>query len=206
MYFGQARGSKLIGELANLGIGECTQPKEYPPRRHPWFLDNGAFAAWKNGDVFDADTFMRVVEQATVRRFGRPDFIVVPDIVAGGSESARFSRMWVHRLVGCAPLYVALQDGMTQVDMDAFIELPVDGFFVGGTLEWKLANGGALCDWAHSLGYPVHVGRVGTGKRVRWAILAGADSVDSCVPLFSSGNLASFVREWKQPHLFGAAT
>ena len=33
---------------------------------------------------------------------------------------------------------------------------------------------------------------LGTRKRVRWARSIGADSVDSCVPLFSEGNLANF--------------
>jgi len=78
----------------------------------------------------------------------------------------------------------------------AAVEACLDGFagvFVGGTLEWKLDTGAAWVQFAHKQGLPCHVGRVGTAKRVRWAIDIGADSIDSCLPLWSSENLGQFL-------------
>lgn len=46
--------------------------------------------------------------------------------------------------------------------------------------------------FAHARGMPVHIGRVGTARRVRWARRIGADSIDSCVPLWSRENLDVF--------------
>jgi hypothetical protein len=67
-----------------------------------------------------------------------------------------------------------------------------DGIFVGGTLGWKLRTGDAWVRFAHARGLPVHVGRVGTARRVGWARRIGADSIDSCLPLWSRENLEAF--------------
>jgi len=40
---------------------------------------------------------------------------------------------------------------------------------------------------------PVHIGRVGTAKRVRWARRIGASSIDSALPLWSADKLRTFV-------------
>jgi hypothetical protein len=68
-----------------------------------------------------------------------------------------------------------------------------DGLFVGGTLPWKLATAAEWVRVGHAINLPVHIGRVGTGKRVRWAKRIGADSIDSALPLRSMANLRSFV-------------
>lgn len=202
IYLAKTSSRTLVAELEALGYGECTQPSEYPPKRRPWFLDNGAFAAWKAEAPFDEQSFMRVLCQA-LSDGAKPDFVVVPDIVAGGSESARFSLAWGRRLAGYqVPRYAVIQDGMTDEDMDAFWRARwVNGIFVGGTKEWKLKNGASLVQWAHRRGLPCHIGRVGTGRRVRWARQCGADSIDSAVPLWSRQNLNVFVREVEHPHL-----
>jgi len=52
-YCGQTRSADLIAELNALGIGECTQRGEIPPRRAArWFHDNKAFADWRAGRSF----------------------------------------------------------------------------------------------------------------------------------------------------------
>lgn len=48
--------------------------------------------------------------------------------------------------------------------------------------------------FANEAGLPCHIGRVGTAKRVRWAIEVGADSIDSSLPLFAARNLEPFLR------------
>lgn len=68
-----------------------------------------------------------------------------------------------------------------------------DGIFVGGTLPWKIRTGAQWVELGHELGVKCHIGRVGTAKRVRWAMRIGADSIDSSLPLWSKENLGVFI-------------
>lgn len=189
IYVGQTRSRALIERLQDLGYGEMVCPNEVPARRRPWAYDNGAFKAWKAGAAFDADSFIAGFE---AMRWDDPDFIVAPDIVAGGAKSLAFSQEWRHRLRGVGPLYLAVQDGMIPEDvLDALREF--DGLFVGGTLPWKLRTGADWVALAHKNHKPCHIGRVGTFSRVRWARRIGADSIDSSLPLWSEENLGHFI-------------
>jgi len=67
-------------------------------------LDNGAWSAHQAGEPFDARAF----EQALMLLGEGADWIVIPDVVAGGLDSLRFSLDWLPRLV---PLGVPLLDG-----------------------------------------------------------------------------------------------
>jgi hypothetical protein len=191
VYVGQTRSRRLIAELSALGIGECTSRGEHPPRRIPWFADNGAFGDWKAGRSFDIAAFESDLPR--IREAGAPpDFIVCPDIVAGGLDSLAFSLAWLPRLrFACPglPVYLAVQDGMEEGDVpDGF-----HGIFVGGSLPWKLATGARWVREAHRRGLPCHVGRVGNARRVAWAIRIGADSIDSSLPLWSQQKMRSFL-------------
>lgn len=188
VYVGQSRSAAMIERLTQYGLGETTCPDELPPRRRPWFFDNGAYGCWRGGRDFDTDAFRAGVARIECSRLD-PDFIVAPDIVAGGLKSLEFSRSWVPWLAGLAPLYVAVQDGMVgDEDLSGF-----HGVFVGGSLGWKLTHGSAWVQRAHAEGRPCHIGRVGTFDRVRWAQRIGADSIDSSLPLWSEANLQGFL-------------
>lgn len=189
----QCRGAKLIRRLWELGIGECTVRGELPPRRHPYFFDNGAYKDWTAGVAFDGEQFLRDLD-AIYRSIDRPEFIVLPDIVAGGLESLEFSRGWLHRCRGLAPLYLAVQDGMETSDIDERLTGELAGLFVGGTLEWKVRTGRPWAEFAHSIGLRCHIGRVGTENRTKWALRIGADSIDSALPLWSEENMERFLR------------
>ncbi len=190
VYVGQTRSSELIGRLSELGFGECTNRGEVPPRRVPWFLDNGAFSDWRAKRAFDKGAF-----NATLARAGAfetlPDFVVLPDIVAGGKRSLRHSLGWLGR-VGGFPPYLALQDGMSERDVRPHVD-ELAGLFVGGTLEWKIATGARWVRFAHEAGLPCHIGRCGVASRVQWARRIHADSLDSTLPLWSKNNLSKFV-------------
>ena len=207
VYVGQTRSRALIAELGALGFGECTQPMEMPPRRRPWFLDNAAFSAWRAGRAFDAEGFERALCSPVLDE-SPPDFVVCPDRVATGLESLAFSLRWRERselLRPGLPWYLVTQDGMTeQAVAVAFARFEWRGVFVGGSLPWKIATGGSWVRFAHSRGRPCHVGRVGTAKRVGWALRIGADSIDSCLPLWSRENLGRFrmALEGRQGELF----
>lgn len=189
-YVGQTRSRRLIAELSALGYGEMTQPSEYPPRRTPWALDNAAFKAWKSGKPFDGARLLGALyaEHATP-----PDFVVVPDLVAGGLASLALSRAWAPILKPAGvPLALVVQDGMMPADVRTDLETWAAVLFVGGTLPWKLRTAARWAALARHVGVPIHVGRVGTAGRVAAMKALGVDSIDSCLPLWSADNLRIF--------------
>lgn len=150
----------------------------------PWALDNGAFGAWRHGQPFPEEAFLKTL--AKVPREQPPFFAVCPDKVAAGAESLRFSRAWRRRLdvlgYGWLPWYLAVQDGMTVPQIRR--ELATGrwaGLFVGGTMKWKRATAAAWVDLAHAHGLKCHVGRTPQLKDLVWAERIGADSCDSHV-------------------------
>lgn len=191
MFVGQTRSRKLVARLAELGIGEMTQPDEYPPRRRPYVLDNAAFKSFKAGRPLDEEAF-RVALDACKQ--DPPAFVVVPDKVAAGMESLEYSMGWVEecRERSGAPCYLVVQDGMEKRDVEYALD-NFDGLFVGGTLGWKIRTGEKWVTLAHDHGKPCHIGRVGTPRRVKWALRIGADSIDSSLPLWSEGQLGRFL-------------
>ena len=190
-YVGQTRGRWLTARLMAAGIGECTVRGELPPRRVPFFYDNGAFGDWKAQRPFDAVAFREDLASLRKHRLV-PDFVVAPDVVAGGESSLVESLRWLDECRSVGPVYLAVQDGMGLETVRA----SVDGFaglFVGGTLEWKLSTGQSWCRLAHELGLACHVGRVGSARRIRWAQRIGADSIDSALPLWSDSHMRRFL-------------
>jgi len=149
-----------------------TSRGEFPPRRQPWAYDNGAFADWTNDRPFDSDRFIAEVARMEDRR---PDFIALPDIVAGGERSLEFSLSWAPRLIGLTPLYLVVQDDMDPAEV-AEVLPSLGGLFVGGTSRWKLRTGAVWVQLAHAYQRPCHIGRVGTEAKARpaSAILAPA--------------------------------
>jgi len=137
-------------------------------------LDNGAWADFQAKRPFDEDAFDRLVDQLG----GGADWIVLPDIVAGGRDSLALSVRWLNRCLSVCPhVLLAVQDGMEEADVAPIVGRNV-GLFLGGSTEWKLANmerWGAFCR-PRAVHY--HVARVNTERRFRLAAASGADSVD----------------------------
>lgn len=188
VYVGRTHSKKLNAQFQQYGWGEMVTPREWPPTR-PYALDNGAFSAWRAGRSFDEDRFQRTVAAADDWPV-RPDFIVAPDIVGGGERSLDYSLSWVERIHIC-PVYLAVQPGMTP-DMVMPLVDPFAGLFVGGGTKWAFQTGEGWAALAHGSGLQCHVGRVGTARRVRWAHMAGVDSIDSCQPLKHPADLEVF--------------
>jgi hypothetical protein len=147
----------------------------------PYALDNGAWTAFQKGEPFDEPAFMDAVNALG----SGADFIVIPDIVAGGRRSLQFSLRWLptllmHPKIAC-PLLLAAQDGMEFRQVAPFLDKSV-GLFLGGSTEWKLKNAIGWTRAAKQLGAVVHIGRVNTVKRVNLCGAAGADSFDGSGP------------------------
>ncbi len=189
-YVGQTRAAKLIERLRRHGLGEITQPREWPPRRRPAVLDNGAFSAWRAGRTFRASEFSAVLERASA---SPPKWVVLPDIVMGGQDSALLSLRWigpVAKALPGVPRYFAVQPGIAE---DKIPWSDIGGLFVGGSTEWKYFTAARWIKLAHERGLKCHIGRCGTARKVEWARSINADSIDSCVPLFAERNLDRFV-------------
>lgn len=139
--------------------------------------DNGAWADHRADRAFDEDAYERfldwLVEQPVV-----PDWLVLPDIVAGGLKSLALSMRFINRCRAVAPLVlIAVQNGMSLDDLAPLVG-PSVGIFLGGSTEWKLER---MLEWGtfcaqRKVHY--HVARVNTFKRMSLAIAAGADSID----------------------------
>lgn len=140
----------------------------------PYALDNGAWTAFQQGQPFDEGAFSRAVDLLGEKA----DWIVVPDIVAGGMASLEFSLRWLDRLKGCPTrLLLAVQNGMEPNDVRELLS-PAVGLFVGGDTEWKLATVNQWGQLARRRNCYLHVGRVNSAKRIALCAAAGAHSVD----------------------------
>lgn len=140
-------------------------------------IDNGAWSDFQAGRQFDQNEYERFLDwmdQTAVI----PDWIVLPDIVAGGMKSLELSVRYINRCRSISSLVlIAVQDGMQVDDLAPLVGEHI-GIFMGGSTEWKLER---MIEWgvfcARQKVY-YHVARVNTAKRIHLAIAAGAHSVD----------------------------
>jgi len=194
-----SKGSAKAKEIKREGWGVVLVPelrRKFCPYTFPlYFVDNGAFTCWRRGEKFNADLFLKTLEEVS-NYLNPPQFVVVPDLVAKGLRSLEFSLGWLERLKREFPEFnyaLAVQDGMSLEDVEPYIR-EFAYLFVGGTLKWKTATGREWIKLAHKHGRKCHIGRVGTARRVRWARRIGADSIDSALPLFSFAKWKRFKR------------
>ena len=180
LYSGNEGSIAGLEAIRERGMGRMVTAAEWrnPKPGIPWVLDNGAFSDYLQKKDFDAARFSKVLRKVPPTH--RPDFAVIPDIVAGGLRSLTFSCYWlrVWTLPHGWPWDLAVQDGMEEKDVAPLVR-DVGGIFVGGSLDWKHREGERWVSFAHDHGLPAHVGRVGTLADLKWAERIGADSVDS---------------------------
>jgi hypothetical protein len=136
-----------------------------------YFLDNGAFTAWKNQKKWNENKFFDLL-----KKYPDYDFVVVPDIVCGGIKSLELSKRYAVAIP--RPRYLAAQDGMLLNDVMFNLDL-FDGIFIGGSIPWKFQTASAWSQLAHNHDLKCHAGRVGTWEGMIHMHFCGADSVDS---------------------------
>lgn len=145
-------------------------PKSLESLGLPMAADNGCF----NG--LDSRAF--VVMLNDFRESGvNLDWVVVPDVVADGDATFVQWGRWepVVRAFGFKPALV-LQDGMDRLSVHQF---DPPALFIGGSTEFKLGRLAAdlTADW-RAKGRPVHMGRVNSERRIRYAVQIGCTSCD----------------------------
>lgn len=212
VFVGEFHGWKLFWlEVMGWGRMFCQHAPKAAYHGEPWAFDNGAFSAWVNKKPWDAVAYVERLNRAIATRPNQPPTLaVLPDLPAKGMESLAFSQSWLndsHELPTDWKWYLALQDGMT---IDAVNHLVwkghagrrrIAGLFLGGTDAFK-AQAAQWSDYAHRNGLLFHYARCGNVRKLRLAVEANADSVDSTGIIRNERRDNSFWRyamEWKHP-------
>lgn len=163
----------IVALRARVGptIGRLHTPRCYGEvGPYPWALDNDAFSG------FDPARYMAMLERL------RPDapsalFAVVPDVVEDHEETCYLWERWAPYVSGMGyRAAFVLQDGATD-----FYDVPHDAgaLFVGGSTGFKLGEvAERIVGEARRRGMWVHMGRVNTVRRLRYAASIGVCSVD----------------------------
>lgn len=185
VYVGAGSGP-LRDRVIAAGHGQIVSASHWQRVRGRWVFDNGAFFCWKHGLPFDAHRFVSCLKKIDdLEPAQRPEWCVVPDLVAGGMDSLDVSIAWRNLLPdafadgGWWRWYLAVQDGMTEDAVAEALEADIyDGIFVGGSTSWKLQRAARWVEFAHDRRLPCHIGRVNGRRRLQWAINIQADSID----------------------------
>ena len=143
-----------------------------PPVGQPWAADNGRFSSPEDySDEKYLDWLAKRPRQEACL------FVTAPDVVGNARATLALS----------APMYArirALGYKVALVAQDGLESLTVpwqdfDALFIGGSTGWKLSEAAAsLVHEAKRRGKWVHMGRVNSLRRLRFAQSIGCDSAD----------------------------
>jgi hypothetical protein len=180
------------------GIRVLAGPDQLDRRGVPplaWALDNGAWGAFKAGRAFDGDAFRLVLD----RWAHGADWIVLPDIVAGGRASLDLSLAWLPEVRETRRLpLLAVQDGMTVDEIGPHVG-PELGLFIGGSTAWKWQSLPAWGELARARCAHLHVGRANSAAAIAACIGAGAHSADGTSASVYSVNAAKLAGAARGP-------
>lgn len=151
--------------------------------------DNGCFGKGYPGD----DAWWGWVKALPNKE--RCDFAVAPDVVGDAAATLKRSKPWLPRIrsLGIASAFVAQNDAETVgVPWDEF-----DVLFIGGDTEWKLGpHARAIAAEAKARDKHVHMGRVNSERRLRYADAIGCDTADGTYLAFGPDANLPNVRAW----------
>jgi hypothetical protein len=152
-------------------LGMIATPAQHNaiPAGAAWCADNGCFG---NGYPGDGGYLQWLAERAHA---GRCAFAVAPDVPFDMTASLARSRPMLPRIRALGyPVALAAQNGADSLPWDEF-----DVLFLGGDTAWKLGPAAAaLTTEARARGKHVHMGRVNSLRRLRYADAIGCASAD----------------------------
>ena len=141
--------------------------RDYRPRL-PIAVDNAAYVK------FNAKRYRSMIERIEAAAV-EIEWITVQDSVGNADLTLYLFEWWEYELRKL-PLALVGQDRMEDcpIPWNRF-----QCFFIGGSTEWKLSRSAAdLVTEAKKRGKTVHMGRVNSDKRLKYAYELGCDSVD----------------------------
>jgi len=183
---------KTLAPYRTENLGVLSSPRRFYKQREGietwrWAADNDAFSQW------DDDRYRRMLDGI----WGLKGclFVTAPDVVGDSQRTLEQFEEWYDDLIAVLqPIALVGQDGM---EPDQVPWERIDAFFVGGTTEWKMGPGSArLIREAKDRDKWVHMGRVNSYERTRYAQWLGCDSID--------GTQFSWFRDTKLPAYLNA--
>lgn len=174
-YFGNPTSSSRVHDAMTTGLIDYIDTPAQgnkPLDGVTWCADNGCFS-----DSWDAEKWWVWLSRQPVTRIRCCAFAVAPDVVADAGATLERGRPWLCKIreLGYPVAYVA-QDGFEACRPHWW---EFDVLFIGGSTEWKLGHQArAAVAEAKARGKRVHMGRVNSLKRLRYAQAIGCDSVD----------------------------
>lgn len=194
LYLANPCGPSVITAMQDRRIGYIDTPAQ-GNKRPPgvvWCADNGCFGKGYPGDE-------KWLAWLTKNAYAAADclFATAPDVVGDAAATLARSAPFLPaiRQLGYPAALVA-QDGLEDLDVpwDEF-----DVLFIGGSTEWKLgpAARGIIIE-AKTRGKHVHMGRVNSERRYRYAQALGCDSVDGTYLTFGPDLNLPAVLAWSR--------
>ena len=144
------------------------------PARWPWAADNDCYRH------FDPRAYVGMLDRLAASPKGCL-FVTVPDVVGDARATARLFEVWWRALARRGlPSALVAQDGLERLEDWLASAWPrIDALFIGASTSWKLgAHAERLAAAARARGKWVHMGRVNSARRIRYAASIGCDSVD----------------------------
>lgn len=173
LYFANPCGSQRVSDAMTSGmLGFIDTPAQGNKRPHGvvWVADNGCFGKGYPGDEAWLSWLAAMNPEGCM-------FATAPDVVGDAAATLERSVPFLPKIRALGyPAALVAQDGLEDLDVpwDAF-----DVLFIGGSTEWKLgAAARRLTAEAKHREKWVHMGRVNSLKRYRYAQAIGCDSVD----------------------------
>jgi hypothetical protein len=135
-----------------------------------WAADNDAF-----NDAYSDDAFAQMLD--TVAGIPGCLFVTTPDVVGDAAATLERFHRWLAAVRSTEqPVAFVAQDGLEDHPVPWGL---IDALFIGGTTEFKMGPvAAAAAQQARLLGKWVHMGRVNTRRRIRYAKSLGCDSMD----------------------------
>ena len=192
-YFANPSTASVRDAMRRGELGMIATPKQGNrlPAGVEWCADNGCFGKGYPGD----DAWLAWLETYSAEERSRCRFAVAPDVVGDAAATLERSTPWLDRIraLGYPPAFVA-QNGAEHVGVpwDAF-----DVLFIGGDTEWKLGgHARELVAEARARGKGVHMGRVNSRNRLRYADAIGCDSSDGTFIAFGPDINLPYITAW----------
>ncbi|MGW0523062.1 hypothetical protein [Crossiella sp. NPDC003009] len=192
LYLGNASSPRIREAMAAGELGQMCTPAEgrAPLLGVTWAADNGCYGRGYPGDARWLRWLDRHAEHAD-----RCLFATAPDVVGDAAATLARSAPWLEpiRERGYRAALGA-QDGMTAADVPWSA---VDVLFIGGSTAWKLGDQAArLAADTLDRGLSVHMGRVNSGRRWRYASGLGCASADGTFLAFAPDVNLTRLRGW----------
>lgn len=172
LYFATPSGPLVLDQIRSGRLGFITSPRARNTVEPGmvWCCDNDAFSGGYVGDD-------RFLSWLTTRPAATCRFVTAPDVVGDAAATLARSAPMLPRIRDLGyPVALVAQNGIEDM---AVPWSTFDVLFIGGDTAWKLGPAArAVVAEARRRGRWVHMGRVNSWRRLRYAHQIGCDSAD----------------------------